>query len=75
MQVAAPLDAASLVGPVLLGPTGKPVVKLFLFAPAEHYDLIAQDEAANTTQRFSQLDPFTAQSQHLPAGQHSAGAR
>lgn len=69
VQVAAPLNKDSLKGPVLIGPGGNPVVKLFIFAPAEYYDLIAQDEATNATQRFCHLDLFTAKAEHLPCHQ------
>lgn len=73
VQVATPVDERRLTAPVLRGPTGKPVVKLFLFAPAESYDLIAQDEVANATQKFAHLDPFTTPSSGLPSGAAAAG--
>jgi len=34
---------------LLLGPTGKPVVKIFIFADKKAYDLIVQDEEVNRT--------------------------
>jgi hypothetical protein len=74
LQVAAPLAEASLVEPVLRGPSGRPVVKIFLFAPAEAYDFISQDDVADATHKFAQLDPFTAASSHLPAGRLASGA-
>lgn len=41
-QVAAPVGTDRLEAPVLLGPGGKPAVKLFIFAPAECYDFVSQ---------------------------------
>jgi hypothetical protein len=74
VKVAAPLDGSSLKGPILRGPSGKPVVKLFIFAPPEYYDVIAQDEVANVTHNFSQLDLFNTDSAHLPKGLYATGA-
>lgn len=42
MQVAANVGTERLHGPVLLGPSGKPVVKMFVFAPSQYYDFISQ---------------------------------
>lgn len=71
--MAAAISPKSLKGPVLLGPGGKPVVKLFLFAPADAYDFISQDEATNTMQKFAQLDVFTMSSAELPKGDLAGG--
>lgn len=40
--MAAPVGTDRLKAPVLLGPGGNPVVKLFIFAPAECYDFVSQ---------------------------------
>jgi hypothetical protein len=42
LQVAANIGKDRLKGPVLLGPSGRPVVKMFVFAPAQFYDLMSQ---------------------------------
>ena len=42
LQVAAPVGTERLKSPVLLGPGGKPAVKLFIFAPAQCYDFVSQ---------------------------------
>ena len=42
LQVAARVGTERLREPVLLGPTGKPVVKMFVFAPSQYYDFTAQ---------------------------------
>lgn len=73
LQVAGALSLKTLKRPVLIGPGGKPVVKLFLFAPAEAYDMISQDEATNTMQKFAQLDVFTIASSELPKGRLACG--
>ena len=55
--------------PLLLGPTGKPVVKLFVFAEKEDYEWIAQDGVMNSTMKQSALDLFNTPDHHLPQDQ------
>jgi hypothetical protein len=52
--------------PLLLGPTGKPVVKLFVFAEKEDYEWIAQDGVMNQTMKQSALDLFDTPDHYLP---------
>ena len=54
--------------PVLLGPTGKPVVKLFVFAEKEDYEWVAQDGVMNQTMKQSALDLFDTPDHFLPQG-------
>eukprot|EP00892_Ulva_mutabilis_P012387 jgi/Ulvmu1/9520/UM053_0008.1 len=68
LQVAAPVGTSRLQSPVLLGPGGKPAVKLFIFAPAECYDFVSQDEVAERSGKFAQLHLFEAPTEHLPIG-------
>lgn len=63
-QVALPLRGA----PVLIGPRGKPVVKLFIFAPADAYDFILQDKQSNKSDIVAGLHLFEAATQSLPSG-------
>jgi hypothetical protein len=42
VQVAANVGTERLHRPVLLGPSGKPIVKMFVFAPSEFYDFVSQ---------------------------------
>lgn len=42
LQVAARVGTERLREPVLLGLTGKPVVKMFVFAPSQCYDFTSQ---------------------------------
>lgn len=51
---------------MLLGPSGKPIVKLFIFAPKEFYDLITQDEVQHNSNKFAQLHLFETPTAHLP---------
>ena len=51
----------------LLGPTGRPVVKLFVFAEKEDYEWIAQDGVMNQTMKQSALDLFDTPDHHLPS--------
>lgn len=66
LQVAAPIPGTRLQAPVLLGPSGKPVVKLFIFATKHHYDFITQDEVMNATRKFSHMHLFETPTEHLP---------
>ncbi|KNC77335.1 hypothetical protein SARC_10202 [Sphaeroforma arctica JP610] len=51
---------------VLLGPGGKPVVKLFIYAARDDYDFITQDKETNKTLHFSALDLLNTPSQNVP---------
>eukprot|EP01134_Creolimax_fragrantissima_P002137 CFRG2137T1 len=51
---------------VLLGPNGKPIVKLFIYGPRDAYDFITQDKETNKTLHFSQLDLLGTPSEQLP---------
>jgi hypothetical protein len=66
LQTGLPLAASRLVGPVLLGPTGRPVTKLFVYANREDYDLITQDDVANGSAYCVGLDLFRVPGEHLP---------
>lgn len=50
-------------------PGGKPAIKIFIFAPKEAYDLIAQDEVANNSGCFAGLHLFSTPSKYLPGGE------
>ena len=50
-----------------VGPTGKPIVKLFLFAEVDDYDFVFQDEETNATGRVAAFDPFRTPSMALPS--------
>jgi len=63
-QVGLPLKAGD--GDTL-GPEGRPVVKLFVFAPKEAYTLCFQDSVMNATGCFAVFDPFRTPSDALPA--------
>lgn len=52
--------------PVLLGPGGKPVVKLFIFARLEDYGLVTQDAETYRSARFAAVHPFRARLQDAP---------
>ena len=52
---------------MLLGPTGKPVVKLFVFAEKKDYEWIAQDAAMNSSAKQSALDLFDTPSRCIPS--------
>ena len=51
---------------VLLGPTGKPVVKLFFFAERKDYAWIAQDAEMNKSMRISALEVFDTPGHYYP---------
>ena len=51
---------------VLLGPTGKPVVKLFFFAERKDYAWIAQDAEMNKTMRNCALEIFDTPDHYYP---------
>ncbi|QDZ22209.1 hypothetical protein HOP50_07g47490 [Chloropicon primus] len=46
--------------------SGKPIVKIFIFAEKSHYKLITQDLEGNKTGRAACLDLFTTPSEYLP---------
>ena len=54
-------------GGELLGPTGKPVCKLFVFASREDYEWIAQDGVMNQTMKQTALDLFDTPTHYLPS--------
>ena len=74
-QVGLPLDSTLPRRPnakrepprLLLGPTGKPVVKLFVFAEKKDYEWIAQDGAMNATSKQSALDLFDTPARCVPS--------
>ena len=53
-------------GSELLGPTGRPVCKLFVFAAREDYEWIAQDGVMNQTMKQTALDLFDTPTHYLP---------
>lgn len=53
--------------PILLGPNGKPVVKLFIFVEKEDYEWIAQDGVMNSTMKQSALDLFDTPEHYVPS--------
>jgi hypothetical protein len=59
-------EARANDGDVLLGPTGKPVVKLFFFAERKDYAWIAQDAEMNKTMRNCALDIFDTPDHYYP---------
>ena len=74
-QVGLPLDSSLPQRPsakrepprLLLGPTGKPVVKLFVFAEKKDYEWIAQDGAMNASSKQSALDLFDTPARFVPS--------
>ena len=65
-QVGLPESEARANGDVLLGPTGKPVVKLFFFAERKDYAWIAQDAEMNKTMRNCALEIFDTPDHYYP---------
>ena len=59
-------EARANDGDVLLGPTGKPVVKLFFFAERKDYAWIAQDAEMNRTMRNCALEIFDTPDHYYP---------
>ena len=59
-------EARANDGDVLLGPTGKPVVKLFFFAERKDYAWIAQDAEMNKTMRNCALEIFDTPDHYYP---------
>ena len=59
-------EARANDGHVVLGQTGKPVVKLFFFAAREDYAWIAQDAEMNATVRHCALDVFDTPDHYYP---------
>lgn len=59
--------ALPLISPAeLIGPTGRPVTKIFIFAPLDSYDLICQDDRTNQDSIVSALDLFNTPTHYLP---------
>ena len=59
---------------MLLGPTGRPVVKLFVFAEKKDYEWIAQDGVMNATTKQSALDLFDTPEWCVPSEREMAEA-
>ncbi|KAK3282859.1 hypothetical protein CYMTET_9420 [Cymbomonas tetramitiformis] len=55
--------------PVLLGPNGRPIVKLFMFSDKGAYSFITQDRETNKSGHFCCLDLFNTPDHHLPSCQ------
>eukprot|EP00041_Stephanoeca_diplocostata_P016540 m.326124 g.326124 ORF g.326124 m.326124 type:complete len:591 (+) comp20397_c0_seq1:240-2012(+) len=53
--------------PVLIGPGGKRVVKIFIFAPKSAYELITQDDEVNKSGKFAGLQLFQTPDEFLPS--------
>eukprot|EP01006_Ploeotia_vitrea_P023742 TRINITY_DN56344_c0_g1_i1.p1 TRINITY_DN56344_c0_g1~~TRINITY_DN56344_c0_g1_i1.p1 ORF type:complete len:487 (+),score=26.59 TRINITY_DN56344_c0_g1_i1:28-1461(+) len=53
--------------PLLIGPQGKPVVKLFVVFPKLTYEMVFRDEDTNRTGKFCHLDLFNTPSGCLPS--------
>ena len=67
-QVGLPIDGGrASAADTVLGPEGRPAVKLFVFAPKEAYTLVFQDSVMNATGNFAVFDPFKTPSDALPA--------
>ena len=64
-QVGLP-EAREVEPECLLGPSGKPVVKLFIFAERRDYAWIAQDAEMNKSMRNSALDIFNTPAHFFP---------
>ena len=60
-------------GSELLGPTGRPVCKLFVFAAREDYEWIAQDGVMNQTMKQTALDLFDTPTHCLPHRREMCG--
>lgn len=65
-QVGLPLQQERMSAPVLIGPGGKPVVKLFIFADRRAYSFITQDGEVNQEYIFAGLHPFRAADDNFP---------
>jgi len=52
----------------ILGPSGKPIVKIFVFLPKEAYEMVFQDMETNKSDIFALLDLFQTPSHALPDG-------
>lgn len=60
-----PTDAD--VSSVLIGPGGKRVVKIFVFAQKSAYELITQDDEVNKSGKFAGLQLFDTPDEFLPS--------
>lgn len=58
---------------VLIGPGGSPIVKLFIFAEVDAYDVVFQDGETNATGSFAALDPFNTPQEAVPCADGSGG--
>ena len=68
LQVGLPLSKSRQRDPRFWGESGRPIVKIFIFAEKRHYKLIAQDLVTNKTGRAACLDLFNTPSEYLPEG-------
>ncbi|WZN64813.1 hypothetical protein HKI87_10g63700 [Chloropicon roscoffensis] len=68
LQVGLPLSKSRQRDPRFWGESGRPIVKIFIFAEKRHYKLIAQDLVTNKTSRAACLDLFNTPSEYLPEG-------
>eukprot|EP01063_Lacrimia_lanifica_P027758 TRINITY_DN3944_c0_g1_i3.p1 TRINITY_DN3944_c0_g1~~TRINITY_DN3944_c0_g1_i3.p1 ORF type:complete len:516 (+),score=200.59 TRINITY_DN3944_c0_g1_i3:78-1625(+) len=64
-QTALPKPVETCVNP-LIGPGGKPVVKIFFCVEKWAYDYITQDQEQNRSARFSMMDLWEASCEQLP---------
>jgi len=69
LQVALPLQDDTLMSPVIIGPHGNVVVKIFIFGPKEAYELFSQDSASAASGQFCCLDLLSCAPWHLPSPQ------
>ena len=66
LQVGLPLHTNKQTNPHVWDESGKPIVKIFIFAPKSYYKLIMQDLETNKTGRTACLDLFGTPTEYLP---------
>eukprot|EP01065_Artemidia_motanka_P033729 TRINITY_DN40774_c0_g1_i1.p1 TRINITY_DN40774_c0_g1~~TRINITY_DN40774_c0_g1_i1.p1 ORF type:complete len:530 (+),score=173.55 TRINITY_DN40774_c0_g1_i1:51-1640(+) len=66
-QTALPCADHRCRGTVPRGPSGRPIVKLFILAPRWAYDWVSQDQVQQRTGAFAQLDLWSTPEEALPA--------
>eukprot|EP01060_Flectonema_neradi_P032374 TRINITY_DN5137_c0_g1_i1.p1 TRINITY_DN5137_c0_g1~~TRINITY_DN5137_c0_g1_i1.p1 ORF type:complete len:505 (+),score=101.34 TRINITY_DN5137_c0_g1_i1:49-1563(+) len=54
----------------LIGPNGRPVMKMFFTVPRKAYDMITQDQEQNRNQIFAMLDLWNIPDNHLPSDEN-----
>jgi len=52
--------------PIMIGPGGNPIMKMFFYLPRESYDLVTQDFETGESFTFHSLDPFNTFDDELP---------